>query len=254
MTRKRSLVRIQYGPLSPLRRFQCDSVSHDPAARDMNPMMRRIWQFIAVLVIGGAIINLAIVAVITLVTSRGSWASVVHHGTLVPAEDSIIYQRFAHEYSDGEYWRSEARGIGWRNVWANSSAQPILGGSEQEFFRCRVFQAGWPLRAMEGELRMTGQGLQSQIVHGIGQTRLAAGEFDSDIFPLKPLWVGFTGNTLIFGVVAWLAIVFLRQIVVRSRVRCGCCPACGYDLRAGPRERCPECGAAMGTRQESPAV
>ena len=36
------------------------------------------------------------------------------------------------------------------------------------------------------------------------------------------------------------------KLLRQARLRDGLCPACGYDLRASPGRRCPECGERKG--------
>ncbi len=60
--------------------------------------------------------------------------------------------------------------------------------------------------------------------------------------PVGPLWSGFAINTLFYAVILWSLILgpfALRRLI---RQRRGLCPACGYDLRHGEHEACPECG------------
>ena len=63
--------------------------------------------------------------------------------------------------------------------------------------------------------------------------------------PLRPIWLGFTINTLFYAAVLWLLIpgpFALRRLIRRKR---GFCPDCGYDLRHADHDTCPECGAAL---------
>ncbi len=62
------------------------------------------------------------------------------------------------------------------------------------------------------------------------------------VLPLRPIRPGFAVNTLFYAALLWLVIpgpFALRRLIRRRR---GLCPACGYDLRHGEHEACPECG------------
>ena len=62
------------------------------------------------------------------------------------------------------------------------------------------------------------------------------------VIPLAPIWPGFAANTFFYAAIIWLLIpgpFALHRLIRRRR---GLCPACGYDLRHGEHEACPECG------------
>lgn len=66
------------------------------------------------------------------------------------------------------------------------------------------------------------------------------------VLPWRPIWSGLLLDTLLYAAALWLLWAILtkprRFFIEVSRVRRGCCIACGYDLGYDFPRGCPECG------------
>lgn len=75
--------------------------------------------------------------------------------------------------------------------------------------------------------------------------------------PLRPVWIGLVGDSVIFGITwfaAWSLLTmprrFFREV---GRVRSGACIQCGYDLGYDFIKGCPECGWRRDRRDHAPS-
>ena len=67
-------------------------------------------------------------------------------------------------------------------------------------------------------------------------------EAGSNVLPYSPILPGLLANTAIYGGV-WWAMLFGPGMLIRwRRRRASRCAKCGYDLRGGESDVCPECG------------
>jgi hypothetical protein len=109
---------------------------------------------------------------------------------------------------------------------------------------------GWPLKSMRSLSRLEEPG---GALRWSGSLRLrplsayrpqdARGP-QKGCVPILPVPLGFTLDTAVFGALWAVPLIVMPALRARRRARRGRCPACGYDLRAGAHERCPECGVA----------
>ena len=113
---------------------------------------------------------------------------------------------------------------------------------------------GWPLLSMwtgreERNTENIPSGISSnthQIIAGYRIQRkymkTNSGKPEILVMPLRPLWQGFTANTIFYAALFWLLIpgpFIFRRLIRRKR---GLCVKCAYDLRGAEHEACPECG------------
>ncbi len=107
---------------------------------------------------------------------------------------------------------------------------------------------GWPYLAMAARFSAELSGDPPQIVKsaldGILLTAFDPVTEDGRGLPLRPIWPGFAFDTIFYAAFFWLVICGPLALRRELRVRRGLCPACGYDLRHGEHEACPECGLA----------
>lgn len=123
-------------------------------------------------------------------------------------------------------------------------------GPEPALVYVETGASGWPLRcfASESWQRRTNSGTptspryawQEQLRHNILLATTPRGRI---FLPLRAIWTGLIGDTLIFGAAAWIAMATFAGVRSSMRRRRGACSQCGYDLRATPAgSACPECG------------
>ena len=78
------------------------------------------------------------------------------------------------------------------------------------------------------------------------QTPIHSGRLsDYAVVPIRPMWLGFTMNTLLYAVLLWSLFSGLTGLRRSIRKRRGLCPACAYP--AGEPGVCSECGTMLGT-------
>jgi hypothetical protein len=132
-----------------------------------------------------------------------------------------------------------------------------LDGSTLEFQEAGVraehraqHATGFPFLAFKAEVVRVGEaalysgqhharygiptGQRPSIVRGCRQPRL---------LPVKPIWIGFAANSLLYAGVAYFVVRARFHFVRIRRIDHDQCPSCGYPIPRREHVRCPECGA-----------
>jgi hypothetical protein len=113
--------------------------------------------------------------------------------------------------------------------------------------------AGWPFAGLVGYARIDLNGDEAKdagskavgLRWGLPIESGGPSDVRPRLLPLKPIALGFIGNTLTYGLVVWLTLTTVVRLRRLGRRVSGLCEYCGYDLRGGDWERCPECGKAI---------
>ncbi|MCH8316797.1 MAG: hypothetical protein IIA64_12570 [Planctomycetes bacterium] len=86
--------------------------------------------------------------------------------------------------------------------------------------------------ARNGSLLQPSASLQRLLPTGLGDRPL----------PLRPIVIGFAGNTALYSFGWWFALFVAKKTRRWRRRAKGRCEHCAYDLRGTSSDRCPECG------------
>ena len=111
----------------------------------------------------------------------------------------------------------------------------------------RWFDArGWPMLALECEFRIDNKNNASNVMNGAVIPGAPPWSLPPSTavraLPFKPMWFGFTLNTVFFSSGWWIVLAGTPPLRRWIRERRGRCPQCGYDLRGNFQTGCAECG------------
>jgi hypothetical protein len=127
------------------------------------------------------------------------------------------------------------------------------------FAQVEEYASGWPLHALsrscivvrELQLNQGGQIVVQKVNYyeEVGCVHLPpdlAQQFQTPMFPARPLVVGFALNSLCYGAGFWFVIAMPRGARRYWRSKRGLCPACAYPI--GTSAVCTECGKPVSPR------
>ena len=109
---------------------------------------------------------------------------------------------------------------------------------------------GWPLRSVwyvAGEHVYYGN--NKYFASGALNSKQALTFNYDNLVGMKPIWSGFVVNTLFWGFALWMLFVLNPALHRRLRLKRGLCPSCKYPIGVSPV--CTECGAAFMVRHSA---
>jgi hypothetical protein len=205
--------------------------------------VRRIVLRVAVLLLLGAVVNVAVAwgCVCTIDWSYSNlWLYISDNDTDWWQESAPSGFRAKPERYVGPY---HALGVESRMYWAGT---PDGGVSIQSGHRVRT---GFPFRSLEAEQWSDGFNVardepEAPIIQRgvISAPFLQRGGGPSWIYvlPCIPIWPGFAINTVFYALILWLLLAAPLALRRWRRMRKGLCPKCAYPI--GQSANCTECG------------
>jgi hypothetical protein len=194
------------------------------------------------LIVGGAIINIAVAWGLTM---WGPFAGASSIRSQVPDADEWLGQV-------PEDWPAAPNRASSNVMFGRSQLRrhAVLGREsvpegEPFFFIQTANRSGLPMHALEcgHRARIFGFGKSdSEHFNDAGEVplQLVRKEYRGRRLPLRPLWPGFAINTLFYGGILWLLFAAPFALRRRRRMKRGLCPKCAYPV--GLSDVCTECG------------
>jgi hypothetical protein len=219
--------------------------------------MRRAIVLIAVLLLAGAVVNVAVAWGCLLFPE--TFAARFYQGNdsavVAASSDEIESVRKAFratQFRDDQCLSSGTSRLGWTmreaEVLPRLRRPSSLGAnSVVDVPRLNHLVAGLPFKSLEGVRSETiGQVNRSgalPVPSFLGSSEPLA---SMSMMPILPLWPGFAINTVFYAAILWALFAAPFALRRRRRIKRGLCRHCGYDLRgrAADAHFCPECGAS----------
>ncbi len=173
-------------------------------------------------------------------------------GTITLGSTEVESTIVGDTYSFDAGWMSLQRGLDYEEAFVDTGIPGLSRPVDMGMYSTVVLiRTGWPWRAMKGEVWCS-RGVRQYEHRWLWEA--GSNRRDPILVPLRPIWRGFALNVIVVSSAWWWAmripVLQLSWWQAGRRLRCGCCPACGYDLKWNLGGGCPECGwRKVGTRR-----